>query len=153
MTIFRRARDRAVALWRLLRDERSSPREVAAAVAVGAFAGCTPAVGFHGGLAVTLASFLRLSRIWAFVGSRVSNVVLLSWIVFAEIETSHRLRIGAWIALSTADVLAHAGGLLLDWCLGSVVVGAAIASICGVLAYGLARWRGGRAARSRAADP
>ena len=123
---------------------------MALAVAVGAFAGCTPAVGFHGGLAVAGASLLRLNRLWAFVGSRVSNFLVFPWIVMAEIQLAHRARSGSWVSLTRENVLSNASALLADWCLGSIAVGAVVAVFCGALAHG---WASARAHRARRARP
>jgi uncharacterized protein (DUF2062 family) len=121
--------------------ERATPREVAFAVGMGVFLGSTPAIGFHGWLAVGTATVFRLNRLYAFVGSRVSSPVVLPFIVIAEIEVAHRARCGAFIALTKGDVLAHARGLLLDWCLGAVPVGLALGVSFAALGYGLALLR------------
>lgn len=149
LSFFRKAFTKLRAIGRLARSERSSPRQIGLAVAVGAFAGCTPAVGFHGGLAVALASVFRLNRLWAFVGSRVSNFLLLPWIVLAEIELAHRVRTGAFVTLEVDDVLEHGSALLFDWCLGAVPVGLVVAALAGSLAYTWMRFRRTRAALRR----
>ena len=133
-------------LWRRARREHSTPREVGWSVAIGVFCGCTPFVGLHMWMALGLATALRLNRLWAFLGSRISSNVILAWIAFAEIELAHRLRTGEWIPLAPADVLAHGWQLFDwhlfgDWLLGAVLVGAVLAALLGALAYGLARWR------------
>ena len=68
------------------------PREVAWSVAVGVFCGCSPFIGLHMWMALGLATALRLNRLWAFVGSRVSSSILVAWIAFSEVELAHRLR-------------------------------------------------------------
>lgn len=122
-------------LWALAKSERASPREIGWAVAIGAFAGCTPAVGLHGPLALALATLLKKNRLFAWLGSRISNMVFFPFIAIAEVQVSHRLRTGQWASLDREHVLDQAGALLLDWCLGTVPVGAAIG-----LAMGLASW-------------
>ena len=128
-------------LWQLARTERATPRQIGWAVAVGVFVGCTPAVGFHGGLAVTCATFLRLNRLWAFIGSRTSAFFILPFITYAEVEVAHRLRTGAWITLDREHVLVQAKELLLDWFVGTLPVGGLLALLLGVLAYEVARRR------------
>jgi uncharacterized protein (DUF2062 family) len=128
-------------LWFLALRERATPRGIAASVAVGVFAGCTPFVGAHAGIALVAATVLRLNRLWAFLGSRISFFAILPWIVFAEIQTGHHLRTGEW-AVFSRSAFAHAEEWLFDWCLGSVPVGAALALVVGGLAYTLAK--GGR---------
>jgi uncharacterized protein (DUF2062 family) len=139
--LFRRLWDKLKALWRLARSERASPREIGWAVAIGAFAGCTPAVGFHGWVALALATLFRKNRLFAWLGSRVSNILILPFIAFAEVEIAHRFRTGIWVSLELDRALEQAGGLLLDWCLGTIPVGGAIALVLGLGAWAVAARR------------
>jgi len=139
-------------LWQRAKSERASPREIGAAVLVGVFAGCTPAVGVHGWIAVGAATALRLNRLWAFIGSRVSNPLILPLVVFAELEVGHALRTGETITLSRSDVLARAPGLLVDWLIGTVPVGGGLGVLLGALAWAIASWRIKRR-RARAPRP
>ena len=137
-----RARSRAVALWRTLKNEHSSPRQIAWAVGIGVFAGCTPAVGFHGWVAVAMAALVRKNRLWAWVGSRVSNVLILPFIIFAELQIAHKARTGQWLALSIDEIKAHgASTLILDWFIGSLVVGLTLGVVLGLATYAFATWR------------
>ena len=115
------------------------------AVAMGVFAGCTPALGFHGGLAVGLATLARLNRLWAFIGSRVSNFVIMPWIILGEVQLAHRVRTGNWLTITLEEAPDRAPELLLDWCLGTLPVGGGLAVIFGFVAYGLSRRRASRA--------
>jgi uncharacterized protein (DUF2062 family) len=110
---------------------------------MGVFAGCTPLLGLHMWIALALATLFRVNRLWAFLGSRVSSNVLYAWISFAEIELAHRMRVGAWAPLAPRDVLMHGRELLLDWFLGSALVGAALGAALGTLAYAATRRRRG----------
>lgn len=122
-------------------EEHATPSEIGWAVGIGVFVGCTPAIGFHAGIALALATFLRLNRLWAFLGSRVSTLAVLPWIVLAEIEVAHRLRTGEWIGLARETILRDARGLLVDWLLGTVIVGWVLASVVGILAWAVSRRR------------
>jgi uncharacterized protein (DUF2062 family) len=134
----------ALRVWELARKERCAPHEVGWAVGVGAFVGCTPLMGLHAGIAFVAATLLRLNRLWAVAGSRVSFVPLFAVISFTEIQAAHRLRTGAWAPLSVEEVLARGKELLADWCIGSVLVGGFVAVLLGLVAYGAAlRWRSG----------
>ncbi len=135
----RRALQRARDLWGLLWREHATPREIGQAVALGVFCGCTPAVGFHAWIAIGLATLLRLNRLWALLGSRICIFFLLPWIALAEIEAGHRLRTGRWAAVSVETVLSEGRGLLLDWIVGAVLVGGALALLLGAFAYRIAR--------------
>jgi uncharacterized protein (DUF2062 family) len=126
-------------VWERAKSERSSPREIGWSVAVGAFSGCTPFLGLHLWIALALATLLRLSRLWAVVGSRISFAPLFAGIAFCEIQSAHRLRTGAWVTLSPHDAVAHGRELLADWLLGAVVLGSALAAAVGFVVYLSAR--------------
>jgi uncharacterized protein (DUF2062 family) len=135
-------------LWVLARSERSTPRQIALSVVVGAFAAFTPFIGFHMWIALLLATLLRLNRLWAFLASRVSITPVFAAVAFGEIEVAHRLRTGAWLAsLAPSEVLVHARELIVDWLLGTALVGGALAAGAGGVAYVVARrWTAARSA-------
>jgi uncharacterized protein len=133
--LWQRIRD----LWVRAKREHSTPREVGWSVAIGVFCGCTPFLGLHMWFALGLATIFRLNRLWAFIGSRVSTSVLFAWIAFSEIEVACRLRTGAWMPLSPADILDRGWRLIGDWLMGTVIVGSALAALLGALAYAAAR--------------
>jgi uncharacterized protein (DUF2062 family) len=144
--LFTRFWQRSCNLWRQAKREHSSPGEVAWSVALGVFCGCSPFIGLHMWIALGLASILRLNRLWAFLGSRISSSVFLAWIIFSEIELAHRLRTGAWLALSpdgaASEAFHHGWRLLGDWLLGWTMVGATLATVLGLLAFGaVRRWQ------------
>ena len=131
--------------FRRARSEHSSPREIGLAFAAGVFAGCTP-FGFHGAIALALATLLRLNRLWAFVASRASILPIYLLIAFCEIEAGHFFRTGQFARLSPSEAFAHRNDLLTEWVLGTLVVGSALAAFAGLLAYACARaWPGGTA--------
>jgi uncharacterized protein (DUF2062 family) len=139
--VFGRLWEKLKLLWKLAKSERASPREIAWAVGLGAFAGCSPAIGFHGPLAIGLATLARKNRLFAWLGSRISNMLMLPFIALAEVQVAHRLRTGSFVELTTDNALELAPKLLLDWCLGMFPVGGAIGLVMGFSAYGLARRR------------
>jgi uncharacterized protein (DUF2062 family) len=146
--VLRRWWKRVRQLWELAKREHATPHQIGWAVGIGAFCGCTPAVGFHGWVAVGAATILRLNRLWAWIGSRISNIVVLPFIVWAEIEIAHWLRTGQTVVLDRHTILKEAHLLLLDWCLGTPIVGVALGLTCGLIAYGISRFR-----RKPAPDP
>jgi uncharacterized protein (DUF2062 family) len=129
------ARDRLRAAWERARNERSSPRTIALSVAVGVFSACTPFIGLHMWIALGLATLLRLNRAWAFLGSRATLMPIFAFVTFAEIEVAHRLRAGRWVPLVPSEAVAHGRDLLLDWGIGTVIVGGSLAAAAGVAAY------------------
>jgi uncharacterized protein (DUF2062 family) len=150
--LLRRLWEKIKRLWALAKSEHASPRDIGWAVAIGAFAGCTPAVGAHGWLGMGLATLFRKNRLFAWLGTRISNMMMLPFIALAEVQIAHRLRTGAWVEIDRKHILEQAPNLLLDWCLGTIPVGLAIAGVMGVLAWAIAhrrdvrRTRAGRAA-------
>lgn len=101
-----------------------------------------------------LATLARKNRLFAWLGSRISNMVFLPFIALAEVQLSHRIRTGAFVDLAREDILAQAPHLLLDWCLGTIPVGVALGIVMGLLAYAFAKRRDARRARTAAAtDP
>lgn len=150
--MFRRLLLRIKTLWNLARNERASPKELAWAVALGVFAGCTPAVGAHGWVALGLATLFRKNRLFCWIGSRVSNFVILPWIVIAEVQLSHRLRTGGFVELHESDALEKAPTLILDWILGSLPVGIALAALVGGLSFYAFRFRDRRRAAREARE-
>jgi uncharacterized protein (DUF2062 family) len=142
--VFRRLWDRIKRLWRLAKDERGTPREIFWASFLGGFASATPAVGFHGWVAIGLATLFKKNRLFAWLGSRISNMVFLPFIIYAEVQIAHWLRTGSWVALDVHDrerIVAQAGGLFLDWCIGTVPIGIALGIACGALGWLFAKWR------------
>lgn len=151
--MFRRLWQKIKLLWKLAKSERATPREIGWAVGIGAFAGCTPAVGVHGPLAMGLATLARKNRLFAWLGSRISNMMMLPFIALAEVQISHRIRTGAYLDLTIDSALDQAPHLLLDWCLGTFPVGGAIGLVMGVTAWGFAHRRDARKRRALAAAP
>jgi uncharacterized protein (DUF2062 family) len=144
--VFRRLWEKLKTLWRLAKSERASPREIGWAVFWGVFAGCTPAVGVHGPLALGFATLFKKNRLWAWIGSRVSNMFFLPFIILAEVQLSHRIRTGTYAALDRAAIVEKAPELLLDWCLGTLPVGIGLGVALGLVAWGWARRRDTRRA-------
>ena len=145
--MFRRLWEAIKRLWTLAKSERASPREIGWAVAIGAFVGCTPAVGLRPWIAVGIATIVRKNRLFAYIGSHTSNIVFMPFITIAEVQLSHRLRTGAWVDIDRQHITEQAPTLLLDWCLGTVPVGLVVALTLGLLGYSLAHRRDTRRAQ------
>ena len=148
--VFGRLWQKILLLWQLAKSERAAPREIGWAVAIGAFVGCTPAVGLSPWIAVGLATLLKKNRLFCYLGSHTSNILVTPFITLAEIQLAHRVRTGAWIDLDRAHVIDQAPALLLDWCIGAVPVGLTVSAALGFAAYGIARRRDARRARALA---
>jgi uncharacterized protein (DUF2062 family) len=147
-----RWRDKTRALWARAKNERATPREIGFAVAIGAFVGCSPALGFHTWLSLGAATLFKLNRLYAFLGSRLTNSFFLPFVIIAEIEVSHVLRTGQTLPIERERAVAEAHLLLLDWCLGSIPVGLGLALVAGFTAYGISTWRAKRRAAKGPVD-
>jgi uncharacterized protein len=150
--LFRRAWEKLKLVWKLAKSERASPRQIFWAVFLGAFVGCTPAIGVHWAIAIGLATLFKLNRLFTWLGSRTANTVLLPFIVIAEVELAHRVRVGEWVTLDREHAVDQAKALLFDWCLGSIPVGITYAFLMGSIAFGLATYRDARKRRAEAAS-
>lgn len=151
--MFRRLWEKLKLLWKLAKSERASPREIFWAVAIGAFVGCTPAVGVRPWLAIGIATFFRKNRLFAYLGSHTSNIVFTPFITIAEVQLSHRVRTGVWVDIDRRQVVEQAPTLLLDWCLGTIPVGLVVAFALGMVGYAFARRRDARALQAASTMP
>ena len=146
--MFRRIWQKTKLIWHLAKTERATPREIGWAVAIGVFAGCTPAIGVHMWIALALATVFRKNRLFAFIGSRVCTFFILPFIITAEVETAHYLRTGSFVTFDRTRAVEQGKELLVDWCLGTIPVGTTLALVLGLVAYGLAKYRDARKKRA-----
>ena len=110
-----------------MRTDGATPARQAAALAVGVFIGCTPLFGLHLGICLVAARLFRLNVVTMYIGAQISHPIIAVPLYFSELQAGSLLRRGAFYALSMAEFRAlpwHQ--FLLDLCLGSLVVGAAL---------------------------
>ncbi len=146
----RSCRKRAATLrrigWRRLRGGRLTPSRAAASVALGLFVGCLPLYGLHLPLCLALCLPLRLDAAVAYLAANISNPLVAPWLLLAEVQIGSLLLTGA---LSRFDVHAARATGVMGYAayaaIGSVIVGAVLAGIGGVIAASIA----GRSARRR----
>ena len=144
MKFVRKSWDFAKRLYRAALDENASPPEVGWAVGIGAFIGCSPALGFHGVVALFAATLFKKNRLFCWLGSRVCNVLTLPFIVGAEIEVARLLRTGQWLVIDRNTIVDQAPSLLLDWSIGTVPVGGVLALVLGFTCFFVSRFRAKR---------
>ncbi|MCC6465429.1 MAG: DUF2062 domain-containing protein [Planctomycetes bacterium] len=136
-------------LVRYLVHESNTPGELGLAVAIGAFIGCSPAVGFHWLLALYGATRVHVNRVACVAATNVSFGPLVGVIAFASIWLG-KLLLGQplWMppTLDWRVLGRFAGQSIGAWVLGSVIIGLAAA-----FATGLATLYGTRALRRRKA--
>ncbi len=126
-------------LWHQLRGGLISRRRAALSVAVGLFIGSLPLYGLHLPLVLLVCIPARLDVVTAYLAANVSNPLFAPFLVFAEVQVGALMLTGKWAGfdlerarnLEVQDVLAFLA-------LGSVVCGAALAAVGGVIAHRIA---------------
>ncbi len=127
-----RLRRRLRAAWRTLVRERSSPAQIGLAVFWGVVVGCSPFYGFQNLIAIGTSTLFRLNRVAVVLAAQITMPPLNILIVFGSFQLGHRLRSGAWLGLTLAQVRQLpvrdlAGELAYDFGLGAFAVGIALA--------------------------
>lgn len=107
------------------------PGQLAIAMAVGVFVGCTPAFGFHTFIMLALASVLPLNFVAMWIGNHVSTPVLFPLMVMAEVYIGQH-----WLGIASSPGMM---GHFLQWAAGSVVLGILLSVPAGLLTYVFAR--------------
>ena len=141
----------AITVWHPLRSirtlltERATPRELAFAVALGIFLGAVPLIATHTLAILVAAALLRLNRVAAVAASQLCMPPVVPALC---IEMGHFIRYGRFLTLQSVHSLRDASFLelgyiglegLLDWLVGSLVVGTVLAVVLGFLTYATAR--------------
>ncbi len=130
--------------WRELRDGRANPNELAAAIAVGVFIANLPAYGTQTVLSLYVARRLHLHPVAVVAGSQASAPPLGPALIVAAIWMGHLVLHRSCLSLGEMNPLhgsfyTRGGPLLIDWAVGSIVVGVATAAIVFVAANMLFR--------------
>jgi uncharacterized protein (DUF2062 family)/2-polyprenyl-3-methyl-5-hydroxy-6-metoxy-1,4-benzoquinol methylase len=133
-----------------LRIEAGTPGQQAAAVALGMFIGCTPLYGLHLPMCILFARWLGLNRVKTYLAAHISTPVLMPFLLFFEVQTGRLVRGKPPLSIRPSQVperwhwdAAHLtfwhwkswGDLLV----GSVVLGAVLAALCGLVTFLLLR--------------
>lgn len=134
--------------WRQARRDRVSRETFSAGLAVGAFIGNLPAYGFHAPIGLYVARRLHLHPAAVFVGTNVSMPPLGALLNAAAIALGHVLLRGSFPTPDAFDFKRHGAwtilrNLLLEWSLGSVIVGLLCAAVVFMLSNRLLRRRRG----------
>src|SRR5262249_37892870 len=106
-----------------------TPREIAAAIAVGVFLGCTPFFGFQTILAAPAAYLFRLNVFDVGLGTQISNPF------FAGFLTITSVAVGGALLHNRSNILAH---FSVDWLVGSAIVGVCLGAAAGAATYAAA---------------
>jgi uncharacterized protein len=101
-----------------------SPFQIGSAIGVGVFLGCTPFFGFHTALALGASFLFRLNFVTVWLGTQISNPL------FATGLTVTSIAVGSFLLHQTPQTFGHFSA---NWLAGSLLVGAALGAISGVL--------------------
>jgi uncharacterized protein (DUF2062 family)/2-polyprenyl-3-methyl-5-hydroxy-6-metoxy-1,4-benzoquinol methylase len=125
-----------------LRTEGDTPPRHGAAVALGTFLGCTPLLGLHLLLCTVAARLLGLNRIVTYLAAHINNPLTFPFLLWAEVTLGHWLFEGHLPHLSMAQI--RQSGLLglgRDVMTGSLVLGAVLGTLFGLVAWQASLWR------------
>jgi len=129
-----------MALLRRLATEHASPMELALAIGLGVFIGALPIIPFGIALIVYVHHRLHLNKL---AGVAASNVCVAPFVPFLCIQVGHFLLHGTWWKDFSAHALVREIHLrILEWALGSLVLGPMLGLALGVPAYFLVKaWK------------
>jgi uncharacterized protein (DUF2062 family) len=135
-----------VGAWRQLRSDETGRATAAAGLAVGAFIANLPAYGFQTLLSLYSARRLHLHPVAVVAGSQLSTPPVGPFLVAAAVAVGHVLLHGRLPALGEYRAAAARGGVwnvlgsvVVEWTLGSLVVGFVCACVTFVVASKLLR--------------
>lgn len=121
---------------RQLLTEHLSPRQLAAAAALGVFLGTLPLIAAHTIAILFAASYLRLNKVAAVSASQLCIPPLVPALC---IETGYYLRNGRFLTEFTLETLGRQGlARLYEWLLGSLLLAPLLALAVGAVVYLLA---------------
>jgi uncharacterized protein (DUF2062 family) len=119
-----------------LRTEYPGAAREAVAIGVGVFIGCSPFYGFHLLICWAVGSVFRLNRLHVYLAANISNPMIAPFLVFSELQTGAWIRRGAFQSLTLAAIrTTDVWSLVLDYLLGTVVVGVVLGTIAATGMY------------------
>jgi uncharacterized protein (DUF2062 family) len=121
-------------------EHAHEPGKVACAVGLGLFCGIAPIWGYQMLAAGALAHMFRLNKAITLLASNISIPPFAPFILYGGLALGHWMFTGQPLDLSPqlmtrAKVLQYIG----QWCVGSVALGAVVASMGTITTYGVAR--------------
>lgn len=136
-----KALERVRGLLRQALQEHASPKQIALAVALGAFIGTSPLLGFHLVVGAALATALRLNRALTMLGTNISFGPILPFVVIGEVQLGSKLLGKVLPPMTLENAVEIAKNAISSWILGFLVIGPVIFTIVGTVSFGLASWR------------
>ena len=130
--------------WRQLRQAETGAQEMASGLAVGVFIANLPLYGVQTLLSLFAARKLRLHPLCVVAGSHLSTPPIGPLLIALAIGVGHFLLHGNWIDMPRSEStwsgwLQFFGRLMLEWSVGSIVVGGVLALATFVLAHAMLR--------------
>ena len=120
-------------VWRRMVSTNATPAGLAVSVGLGVLIGALPLLGVHSALIVAVAMRLHLNPAAALVSQ---NLCIPPFVPVLCIQIGHVLLTGSRIEDFTFSTwVSHAGARLLEWLLGSLLVGPALGILAGLLTY------------------
>ena len=121
-------------VWRHLRDDQVAKSDMALGLSIGVFIANLPCYGVQGLLALYVARRLHLHPLGVLLGTQISTPPIGVAMVAGALCVGHLVLHGSWIPISPdqlamADLKGLVPSLLLDWAVGSVILGVAMACV------------------------
>jgi uncharacterized protein (DUF2062 family) len=129
--------------WRQVRREQSGRTRFAAGFAIGTFIGTIPTYGIQTILSLFVAKRFRLHPVSVLAGSNVSTPPLGPVLLAASVAIGHLMLRGQlphWVDYQPSHLKMVVGPLLLDYLVGSLLVGAVFGAVVFVCIDGLLRF-------------
>jgi uncharacterized protein (DUF2062 family) len=137
--------DRATGSLVLVRPMRSvrdlvlycaNPREIAGGAATGAIVAALPVLGFQGLITIVACSWFRFNKASALLTNQFGTPPLIQ---IVSIQTGHYIRSGVFLTTLSREVISRQGvQILVDWLIGSLVVGPLLGLVVWAAFYGVA---------------
>jgi len=119
-----------------LLTENTSPRQLAAACAMGVFLGTLPLVGFHNITILFAASYFRLNKV---VALATSGLCVPPFVPALCIEAGYFMRHGTFLTEISIKTLGHqALERIYEWVIGSLLLAPVFAILVGGIAFVMA---------------
>ena len=146
MRVAREPTSRIVRLASRLWREHTSPARLGLAVAVGIIVGCSPFFGLHLWIGLGLAVLLRLNKVAVFLGSQISIPPLAPLLGFSSVQVGALVLTGETVRLEVdafrlSQLYSLLRQFLLDWVVGGLLVGLALALPAFLITFVLVRAR------------
>lgn len=131
-------------IFKVMMREHATPLELALALGLGVFVGCTPMFGLHMLIGLIAAIKLRMNKLAVFLGTNISNPLTGPFVILANIEVGCWLLTGKWLGMSSTilknrSFFALGNRVLLYWIVGFPVATTALSALTALATYPIFR--------------